>query len=129
MAELASISDPRPQRALHRAHRALERELGAMLRPERAAAILEDALEKVIQDDRPDPARRLRSLVGARLLGEVADLLDRVGSTIASDETPTVIVPLDAPEPVRVDSIDERADRSRVRKRWSPTRELTRRTG
>ena len=129
MAELVHIADPRPQRALHRAHRALELELRALLRPERAAAILEEALDKVIHDDGPDPARRLRSLVGARLLDEVADLLGRVGETIASDEAPTVSIPLDAPEPVRVDSIDERADRSRVRRRWSPAKDLTRRTG
>jgi len=129
MAELVHIADPRPQRALHRAHRALELELRALLRPERAAAILEEALDKVIHEDGPDPARRLRSLVGARLLDEVADLLGRVGETIASDEAPTVSIPLDAPEPVRVDSIDERADRSRVRRRWSPAKDLTRRTG
>jgi len=129
MSEPVPISDPRPQRALHRAHRALEGELRAFLSPERADSILESALEIVVQGDFEDPARRLRAIVGAELLDEVADMLTRVGERIRTDETPTVIQALDpAPEPIRLDrAIDDRTGRSRIARRWRPETAVSRR--
>lgn len=129
MDERAPISDPRPRRALHRAHRALELELRGFMRPELADALLEAALERVMHESPEDPGRRLRAVVGARLLDDVADLLTRVGDRMQIDETPTVSVPLElAPEPVRLETgIDERADRSRIRRRWSHERAVARR--
>ncbi|MCA9605116.1 MAG: hypothetical protein KC619_05955 [Myxococcales bacterium] len=124
------IVDPRPRRALNRAHASLERELRALLRPERADVILEEAFERVIAEAPADPAQRLRALVGARLLDETADLLARVAERMRVDETPTVTMPLDgvAPPPVRLETgIDERADRTRIRRRWTPEHALARR--
>lgn len=89
--------DDRQRRALDLAHRILERELHALLRPERADAILERALEAALNDAPEDPAKRLRALVGARLLDETADLLGRVAACIRSDETPTLAIPLELP--------------------------------
>ena len=129
MEERSAIVDPRPRRALNRAYGCLERELRALLRPERADAILEAALDRVMLEAPDDPARRLRALVGARLLDETADLLARVSERIRTDETPTVSVPLDAaPEPVRLETgVDERAGRSRIRRRWTHERAVARR--
>lgn len=130
MEERSATVDPRPRRALNRAHASLERELRALLRPERADAILEEALDRVIAEEPDDPARRLRSLVGARLLDETADLLARVAERIRTDETPTVSVPLDepAPPPIRLETgIDERAGRTRIRRRWTHEHGLARR--
>jgi len=129
MDEPAFIADPRPRRAMNRVRRALEGELRDLLCRERADEILETATEIVLIEEPADPARRLRAIVGARLLDEVADLLTRVGDTILIDETPTLAVDIDsAPEPIRLDeTIDERRARSRIARAWRHENAVARR--
>jgi len=115
MDEPATIADPRPRRAMNRARRALEAELRALLSRDRADEVLETAVEIVLIEEPADPARRLRAVVGARLLDEVAALLTRVGGTILIDETPTLAMDLESgPAPIRLEeAIDERERRGR----------------
>jgi len=126
----AQIANPRPQRQLHRAHRGLEEELRALFRTERADEILERALETVVEGSSEDPARQLRSLVGARLLNEIADLLTRVEDVIASEPLePVVEHTPPTPEPVRLETgIDERKSRARMQRHWTPESAVARRT-
>lgn len=125
----ATIADPRPRRAMNRVRRALEEELRGLLTRERADEILETATEIVLIEEPSDPARRLRALVGARLLDEIADLLTRVGDTMLIDETPTLTVDLEpAPDPIRLDeAIDEREGRARVARVWRHENAVARR--
>lgn len=74
--------DPAAQRAFRHAHRVLERELAGLVSPARLDAILQPAVADVAEAPGADPARRLRDLVGARLLDAVGDLLGRVDAEL-----------------------------------------------
>ena len=115
---------------MNRVRQALEEELRELFSRARADEILETATEIVMIEEPEDPARRLRSIVGARLLDEIADLLTRVGDTIVVDETPTVSVDLEmSTEGIRLDeTIDERKGRDRIARGWKHENAVSRRS-
>lgn len=106
-------------------HRALERELLRLFRPEVVDAVLADACEEVARS-----GGDLRRIVGARLLDALGDALAdaamRVPPADESHERETLPVLSDT-RPIQLP--DGRRERDRRTRRWTPASELSRRAG